>query len=163
MKATSLFLFLFCMTLSTTAQERVQIDGNKQPFFLVDSFTTEMKYLVISPDKIESISVLKDANAVSAYGDKAKYGAVIVKTKPNTKLLQIDDILAKYNVSKADQKLRICINKTLMNRRDLILIEESEILGLEITTDRYWVNPEDANSTEKFINIKTSPKDKNGL
>ncbi|RAJ02640.1 TonB-dependent SusC/RagA subfamily outer membrane receptor [Chitinophaga skermanii] len=35
----------------------------------------------IDPETIESISILKDANAVALYGDKAKNGVVVIKTK----------------------------------------------------------------------------------
>jgi len=152
----------FVLAISASGQQRVSFDTDKQPYFLVDTFTADFKCLVISPEKIEAVNILKDSNAVAMYGEKAKFGAVIMKTKPNTILLRVGDILTKYNVSKSDQTLRICINKTLVSRPDLILIEASEILGVEITTERYWLNAEEANSDEKFINIKTSRTDKNG-
>lgn len=156
MKGVLLYLFATVLAISSTSQERMSIDGDKQPYLIVDSLSADLKYLVLSPDKIESINILKDA--VATYGDKAKYGAIIIKTKPNTTLLRVSEILDKYGVSKADRELRICINKTLVSQQELVLIEASEILGVDITTDRYWVNPNEANSNEKFINISTKEK-----
>ena len=75
----------------------------------------------------------------------------------------MDKILDNYKLSNEDKKLRICINKTLMRDPQLILIENSEIEYVEVTTDRHWINIEDANSGEKFINITTKIKPKNGL
>lgn len=160
MRAILMILFFSCLVISSVGQERLLFDGDKQPYFLVDSFSVDLKYLVLSPTKIESISVLKDANAIAAYGDKAKYGAIIVKTKPNTTLLRVGEILDRYEIAKTDRELQVCINKTLVNQQGLVLIEEGEILGVEITTDRYWVNPKDANSNQRFINIRTSINEK---
>ena len=150
-----LFSILLMFTIPVVAQNLQKFDAGKQPYFLVDSFQTDVKLLLLSADKIESVTVLKDSNAIAAYGEKGRNGVVVVKTKPNTKLLRIGDLLDKYKIPKADRTLRVCINKTVVSRPDLILAEESEILGLEITSDRHWINPENADSKEKFINIKT--------
>ncbi len=163
MRAILLYSFFFGLTFSANSQGRVLNVADKQPYFQVDTFTVDLKLLVLNPDKIEIINVFKDNTAVAAYGEKAKHSAVIIKTKPNTKLLRVGDILDKYIISQADRNLRVCINKTVINRAELILIESSEILGVEITTDRYWINPEDANSRENFINIKTTSREKNSL
>ena len=48
-----------------------------------------------------------------------------------------------------------------MKETQLILVESSEIEDVQITTDRHWINSEDANSRERFINIITKTKDKN--
>jgi hypothetical protein len=163
MKALILHTILVILTVPAISQTRYAFDASKQPYILVDTFRVDIKLLVISPDNIETVDVLKDSNAVKMYGDKATYGAVIIKTKPNAKLLRANDILNNYNISQADKNLRICINKTIITRPELLLIEQSEILGVEITMDEHWIYPEDANSTERFINIKTVVRKKNGL
>jgi hypothetical protein len=163
MKATLLYLFFFNLAISASGQERVRFDAGKQPYFLVDTFTVDFKYLIISPDKVENVNVLKDSNAIALYGDKAKYGAVIMKTKLNANLLRIDDILTKYRVSEANRALRVCINNIVIDKPELIVIEASEIVEVEISTDRFWINPEDAYSKEKFINIKVITRQKNDL
>jgi len=163
MRAFLLYTVFVTLTVPAISQNRYSFDASKQPYMLVDTFRVDIKFLVISDDNIETVDVLKDSNAVKLYGDKASYGAVIIKTKPNTKLLRFNDILDRYNISKVDKKLRICINKTIISRPELLLIEEREILGVEITTDKLWIYPEDANSTERFINIKTVVRERNGL
>jgi TonB-dependent SusC/RagA subfamily outer membrane receptor len=163
MRAILLYSFFFGLAFSANSQQRGLLEPDKQPYTQVDTFDVDLKFLVLSPDKVESVNVLKDSNAVAAYGEKAKYGAIIIKTKPNTKLLRVGDILEKHIVSPADQKLRVCINNTVISSPELFLIDASEILGVEITTDSYWINPEDANSKEKFINIKTTSREKNSL
>ncbi len=158
MKSLLVYLFATVLVISANSQERMSLNGDKQPYLIVDSLSADLKYLVLSPDKIESINILKDGNAVAAYGDKAKYGVIIIKTKPNTTLLRIGEILDKFEISKADRELRICINKTLVSRQELVLIEAGEISGVDITTDRYWINPNEANSNERFINISTKER-----
>lgn len=48
------------------------IDGKKKDNFSMDS---------INPDAIESINVVKDANAIALYGSEAENGAIIITTK----------------------------------------------------------------------------------
>ena len=130
---------------------------------LVDSFKTDMKYLILDPRMIESISVHKDSNALAKFGEMGRHGVVIIKPTANATLLQIGKILEKYKIANLDRKLRICIDKTLVREPELILIEESEILDVKITTERHWTSIEDANSKERFINIITRTDNKNGL
>lgn len=158
MKSILLYISFFLLTIPALAQKRISFDEGKEPYFLVDTIPVHMKYLILNPNKIESVHVLKDSSALAAYGEKARYGAVIIKTKPNTVLLRIKDILIKYNLPETDRNLRVCLNKTLITRPELFLAEAGEIVEVEITTERNWINAEDANGTERFINIKTSEK-----
>ena len=57
------------------------ISGNNQPLFIVDGITLNGDITNISPDNIESISVLKGANSVALYGNRASNGAIIIVTK----------------------------------------------------------------------------------
>lgn len=154
-----IILFLW-LIIPAQAQNKVSFDEGKEPFFLVDTFRVSMKFLILGPNKIESVQVLKDSSAIAAYGEKARYGAVIIKTKPNTIMLRITDIINRYNILQSDRSLRICINNTVIDRPELFLVEAGEIIKVEITTERNWIYAEDANSTERFINIKTNDKEK---
>ena len=137
-------------------------DITRRSLVLVDSFRTDMKYFIVDPQKIESISVYKDSNSLRKFGAIGKNGVIAIQPKPNTTFLQIDRIMNRYNVPAQNKTLRICIDKIVVGEPALILIEESEILDVEITTERYWSNFEDANSGEKFINIITRAKHKKG-
>ena len=140
-----------------------RVDTTRRPLVLVDTFITDLTHLVLNPDKIESIDVLKDSTAISKFGDAAKFGVIIIYPKPRVKFLRVDKILKIYNLSNEDKKLRICINKTLLRNPQLLLIEKSQIESVEVTTDRHGINIHDANSGEKFINIITRTKNNNGL
>ncbi|WDF56084.1 M56 family metallopeptidase [Mucilaginibacter sp. KACC 22063] len=67
------------------ARSTVRIDTKnpeKQPLYIVDGKEVAGDALKsIAPDNIESINILKDADAVKTYGKKAKNGVVIVTTK----------------------------------------------------------------------------------
>lgn len=163
MKNTLLIVAFFVLSISAIGQTITSPNTSKEPFTLVDTFVTEMKYVVLSNDKIESVHVLKDSFAIAIYGNKAKNGAVIIKTKPNTVLLNMHNIISKYKISETDRKLRVCINKSIVRQPELILVDADEILHVAVTTEKNWTNAEDANSDESVINITTSGSKKKGL
>ena len=147
-----------------TSQTRIvlicttRIDTSRKPMVLVRKFVTDFDHFVLDPKEIKSIEVLKDSTALSKYGDAAKFGAIIIYPKPRVKFLRIDKILTKYKLSDEDKELRICINKAIIRNPQMILIEQSQIESVEVTTDRQGINNHDANSGEKFINIITRKK-----
>ncbi|MDH3651906.1 MAG: SusC/RagA family TonB-linked outer membrane protein, partial [Saprospiraceae bacterium] len=57
------------------------IAGNSQPLYVVDGVTMGGGIENLSPDDIESITVLKGANAGAIYGNRANNGVIIVTTK----------------------------------------------------------------------------------
>lgn len=160
MKPISISVCFMLLAASVMGQQKTPTASDKQPYVLVDTFHVDMKSLVLSPAKIESVEVLKDANAEQTFGSKAKYGAVIVKTKPNTELLRIGDIQERYKVSETDRKLQVCINQTLVSKPELILIDPAEILSVEVISGTQVNNSGDPGSKEKFLNIKTNITEK---
>lgn len=57
------------------------INAGNSPLIVVDGFPTESGLNTISPESIESISVLKDASASSLYGSRAANGVILITTK----------------------------------------------------------------------------------
>ncbi|MCK0145514.1 SusC/RagA family TonB-linked outer membrane protein [Arenibacter sp. F26102] len=57
------------------------INGSSQPLYVVDGILLNGDISNISPDDIQSISVLKGGNAAALYGSRANNGAIIVTTK----------------------------------------------------------------------------------
>ncbi|MEP5503150.1 MAG: SusC/RagA family TonB-linked outer membrane protein [Algibacter sp.] len=57
------------------------INGDSQPLYVIDGVITQGGINDISPDDIESISVLKGANAAALYGSSAGNGAIVINTK----------------------------------------------------------------------------------
>jgi hypothetical protein len=156
MKRLFLALFGWAFVLSAHTQNQTP----PSPYVVIDSFTTDIKHLLIGPKYIKEVTVLKGSSAVTKLGNKAEQDAVMITTKPGATLLQLHQILDRYNIPEADRKLRVCINKTLVSKPELIIAEASEIQAVEITTDRYWQHAEDADSNERFINIKAMANNK---
>ena len=57
------------------------INAGNNPLIVIDGFPSESGLQSLSPDEIESISVLKDASASSLYGSRAANGVILVTTK----------------------------------------------------------------------------------
>jgi Ca-activated chloride channel family protein len=62
------------------------IKGNTEPLYVIDGVVTNASgFRYLNPNKIESISVLKDASATSRWGNRGSNGVIIVKTKKLTR------------------------------------------------------------------------------
>jgi TonB-linked SusC/RagA family outer membrane protein len=58
------------------------INGNTDPLYVIDGFPSNSdNFRSINPNDIETISVLKDAAAVSEYGNRGSNGVILIKTK----------------------------------------------------------------------------------
>ena len=86
------------------------------PLFVLDGFTVSMnRILELDPERVESITILKDAAATSIYGSRASNGVVVVETKvapdgalsvsySGNMIIQAPD-LTDYNMMEAAEKL----------------------------------------------------------
>ena len=86
------------------------------PLFVLDGFTVPMsRILDLDPERVESITILKDAAATSVYGSRAANGVVVVETKVapdgalsvsynGTMTVQTPD-LTDYNMMTSAEKL----------------------------------------------------------
>lgn len=57
------------------------INAGNNPLIVIDGFPSVSGLQSLSPDEIESISVLKDASSASLYGSRAANGVILVTTK----------------------------------------------------------------------------------
>ena len=71
--------------------------GNSEPLYVVDGITLGGDIQNFSPDDIESISVMKGANAAALYGSRAANGAIIITTKSGAKAR--DGVTVNLNLS----------------------------------------------------------------
>ena len=88
-----------------------------QPLFIVDGFEASVEYVYdMDMDRIESITILKDAAAKAIYGSKAANGVVVIETKKllsnETRVtwkssldLEMPD-LTSYDLTNASEKLQ---------------------------------------------------------
>lgn len=95
--------------------QEYEVDPN-QPLFILDGFETTLKTISdLSMDRVQSITVLKDAAATAIYGSKAANGVVVVETKapaPGTLRLTYSGNLnlsfadlSDYNLMNSKEKL----------------------------------------------------------
>lgn len=88
-----------------------------QPLFILDGFESTLAIISdLSMDRVESITLLKDASATAIYGSKAANGVVVVETKrPTAGKLRVNynfnstlsfADLSDYNLMNAGEKLQ---------------------------------------------------------
>ena len=92
-------------------------DNPNEPTFILDGFEVSMeKIFDLDPERVESITILKDAAATAIYGSRAANGVVVVETKALAMgelkvsynfVLDMDAAdLSDYNLLNAEEKLR---------------------------------------------------------
>ena len=67
--------------MSFRIRGQASINAGNSPLFVIDGFPSVSGINTLSPDEIESITVLKDASASSLYGSRAANGVVLITTK----------------------------------------------------------------------------------
>ena len=102
------------MNVQALSQE-YETDPN-QPLFILDGFESDLRTITdLNMDRVESISVLKDASATAIYGSKAANGVIVVETvKPKAGKLRLSyngslqigwADLSDFNMMNAAEKL----------------------------------------------------------
>lgn len=96
-------------------REQFGTDPN-QPLFILDGFETNLQTIMdLNMDRVESVTILKDAASTAIYGSKAANGVVVIETKKPEKgtlrfsytgdySLSTPD-LTDYNLMNAEEKL----------------------------------------------------------
>src|SRR3546814_5944912 len=90
------------------------MNAGNTPLIVNDGFPTLTSLESISPDDIESISVLKDASASSLYGSRAANGVVLITTKQAKSGQKSIQFSTYYGVDAVPQNKR----PDLMNARE---------------------------------------------
>ena len=67
--------------LSIRIRGQASINAGNNPLIVIDGFPTSSGLETLSPDEIESISILKDAASTTLYGSRASNGVILVTTK----------------------------------------------------------------------------------
>jgi hypothetical protein len=147
-------LLLLAASLKSQTTHTPINDNINDALVLVGKFRTDMKHFIINSKQVQSVQVLKDKTAVALYGESGKKGVIIFTPKKSANLLKLKDILNKYKIADKDRHLRISLNEEFLPAPEKILIEDSEIKGVEIITDEKLKNTKKVNSHERFINIE---------
>lgn len=123
-------------------RDDINVDPN-QPLFILDGFESTLQAINdLDINRIETITILKDAASTAIYGSKAANGVVVVETvKPKAGRLQVSytgsmDMsipdLSSYNMMDASEKLEF---ERLAGRYDPSIVETPYLTGkdLELT------------------------------
>lgn len=58
------------------------INGSSDPLYVIDGFPSNSdSFAALNPNDIESLSILKDASAISEYGSRGSNGVILITTK----------------------------------------------------------------------------------
>jgi len=78
---------VFTDTTKPAEKDNSSMEWLKKAVIIVDNVETPYAEFKLDPDRIESVSILKDKSAIAIYGEKGKNGVIIVKTKkPGSKV-----------------------------------------------------------------------------
>ena len=89
--------------ISIRIRGAASINAGNNPLIVIDGFPTESGLQTLSPDEIESISVLKDASSATLYGSRAANGVLLVTTKQakiGQKSIEFSSYVGVQSVSK---------------------------------------------------------------
>ncbi len=131
-----------------------------QPLFILDGFETTLATITdLSMDRVESITLLKDASSTAIYGSKAANGVIVVETKkPEAGKLRFNyngnltvewADLSDYNLMDSGEKLEyerlagyygsLDENGDIINESQRRLYN-SRLLRVKQGIDSYWLN-----------------------
>ena len=127
-------------------RDALEADPN-QPLFILDGFESTLQAINdIDINRIESITILKDAASTAIYGSKAANGVVVVETvKPTPGKLQLNysgnfnmsvPDLSSYNVMNAAEKVEF---ERLAGRYDASIVETPNQTQTDLMlTEQYY-------------------------
>ena len=110
LKFTLTIVILFFVNITFSQDKNVKIVSKKNDPLIVVVNDSILKYKVIeyiNPNDIESVTVWKDAKAISLYGDKGKFGVIAITTKnlSKRKLRKIYKEYSLENVQKNETEI----------------------------------------------------------
>lgn len=124
-----------------------------QPLLMLDGFEIDVQTMVdLDPDRVQSITILKDASATAIYGSKAANGVIVIETytpKPGeinvsyggNFRVQIPDLSA-YNLMNSEEKIRtealagLYASHDLASQRDY----QNRLREVKRGVDTYWLS-----------------------
>ena len=153
----------------------ITLKSKQQPLIILDGKTINHELLnKIDPDNIESVNVLKEAAAIKKYGEKAKYGVVIVTTRPKkvkenavTKIIVRADTVnfidktpgndIKVRGYKA-QPLYVVNGKIQPDDFDIQTILPENIESINVLKDQHGIDKYGKEAVNGVVEIKTKDK-----
>ena len=123
------------------------------PLFILDGFKTTLQRIVdLDPERVESVTILKDASATAIYGSEAANGVLVFETKkPLTGAINVSysmnmgittPDLTDYNLMNAEEKLEYEMRAGLFNPKNAADMNYYNHYKQEILrgVDTYWLS-----------------------
>lgn len=124
-----------------------------QPLLMLDGFEIDVQTMAdLDPDRIASITILKDASATAIYGSKASNGVIVIETlapRPGainvtysgSIRVEIPD-LSSYNLMNSEEKILVEKLAGLYPENDLASLRdyESRLREVRRGVDTYWLS-----------------------
>ncbi|WP_276499011.1 hypothetical protein [Pontibacter litorisediminis] len=156
---------LFVLSLSIHAQaqvfEPVAKEGlivieKPQPLVLVNEQQTTTSALILNPNDIKNVEVVKGTQALERFGEKATDGAVLIDLKQDLPLARVEEVYKAFSVPHEQQQLTIAINGNHVKDPALLLadlcqIEQVELADFETAPSRWSYDAQ-------YLNIVTKPQ-----
>ncbi|MBP1616528.1 MAG: TonB-dependent receptor [Bacteroidetes bacterium] len=109
------------------------VNGGTSPLIVLDGMIYMGSYRDIDPSTIESISVLKDATSLAAYGSQAANGVIMITTKKGKIGKPIINISSSIALSTATAKPDVLSPSDYVKKVNLLS-------GLDENADPTWMN-----------------------
>lgn len=142
-----------------TSAEMVTLQGEydtypNKPLLIMDGFEIDLQTMVdMDPDRVESITLLKDAAATAIYGSRAANGVIVIESKvPKEGRLwvtyggnlrvEIPD-LSDYNLMNAEEKLRAEVLAGMYEGNGSIEVLQNyqdKLREVKRGVDTYWLD-----------------------
>ncbi|MFB9863251.1 hypothetical protein [Rufibacter immobilis] len=131
---------------------------SQEPLLLLGNQETDYASLLVDTKEIKVLQVYKDSTMLAGMGPKAKNGVAVIELTHKRPLLKLNDVLDRFKVPAQQRKLRVLVNKNLVNEKrflaDVNYIAKVEVIKLDSTHPIRlgW------DENEQFLNIVTVKK-----
>ena len=117
------------------------LTGNNEPMLVLDGVPIDIRYLVvINPEDIESVKILKSASATAIYGPDGANGAILVTWKKKDKRIVIHDSISgspvsgsSVNIVPKNVETSIKIYPSLVSKGRIVHIAFNEVAPRNLT------------------------------
>lgn len=125
-----------------------------KPLLIMDGFEIDLQTMVdLDPDRVESITLLKDAAATAIYGSRAANGVIVIESKTPKEgrlwvsyggnlRIEIPD-LSDYNLMNAEEKLRAEVLAGMYkgnNGVEILQNYQDKLREVKRGVDTYWLD-----------------------
>jgi len=126
------------------------INGNTDPLYVIDGMPVEAEvFRTLSPNDIDTYTVLKDAAATSIYGNRGANGVIVIKTKSGN---FNQDLKIQYVGQSGYTKMQN-LNIEIMNSSQLLNMQKQYGQGLGNRLEQWEIDQLAANTNTNWRDV----------